>query len=74
MIDTSIPVKIQEELTDINTSQTSKLIKVAMTDMSIPVKIQEELTDIIVTTQRLQQGDRLAALLHFSTLKYVVRH
>ena len=45
-----------------------------MIDTSIPVKIQEELTDIIVTTQRLQQGDRLAALLHFSTLKYVVRH
>jgi hypothetical protein len=55
-----------------NTSQTSKLIKVAMTDTSTQVKIQEELTGIVVATQELQQGDRLAALLYFSTLKFVV--
>jgi hypothetical protein len=56
-----------------NTSQTSKLIKVAMTDTSTQVKIQEALTGIVVATEGLHQGDRLVALLYFSTLKYVVR-
>jgi len=55
-----------------NTSQTSKLIKVAMTDTSTQVKIQEELTGMVDATEGLHQGDRLAALLYFSILKYVV--
>jgi hypothetical protein len=56
-----------------NTSQTSKLIKVAMTNTSIQVKVQEQQTDIIIIAPVLKQGDRMTALLQFSTLKYVVR-
>lgn len=56
-----------------NTSQTSRLIKVAMTDTSIQVKVQEEQTDIIITTKDFKQGDRLPALLYVSTLMCVDR-